>query len=262
MRDTFAEIFYFVTFLFLISIICFADNNKMTTSKENYILQTSIGSYTNLKNNKDSQIFIDSVLKLDYIDEMDSVSSATGFSVIYKGDDDISYILTNEHFCEKNISGDKGTFYYELPNVEISTTSRIFVDSLKVVASKKAQDLCLLSMNGYIKPVKLAPDGYEISRMEPIIIVGSPHEQFPVVRETFITNTVSIKEVFSWMSLNAPALFISDIVLPGESGSPIYNKKGDVIGIVDATMSNGSIVFGGVGISYVDIKSFLKETRL
>lgn len=264
MRNTYLQFFLFSIFLvFFVSGMNSPKINEELIAEN--VSKISIIKKNELKSNQMSKQFIDPVLKLDLVsreNDQNITYTATGFSIYFDNKTNTSYILTNEHFC-KPYSPEFGGFFYELGNTEMSLTTRLFSGELKYIDSDPEKDLCLLSLDGFIQPVKLPKKEYQVSQMEPVLIVGSPEEIFPIIRDTYISNTVDISSIRPDLKLTQPALLISDLVFHGESGSPVFNKQGEVIGIVTLTvMDKEALRFGGMAIPFQNFYPILNKNNI
>lgn len=218
-----------------------------------------------IKQNDRSKIFLSPVIKINFetINEFEEPfveSIATGFSVYYDREENISYILTNNHFCISSLVSDysNGRFFYENSRTILSALVQFESGNLKIIATDKTKDLCLMAYEGYIKPAKIAEYKYQVNQMDPVIIVGAPKNVFPVIISTYVSTFVS-RDVFpANMKEGFPLILTSEITLSGQSGGPVYNEKGQVIGMIVMNFSEGTnLMYGGIVIPHQDIIDFL-----
>jgi S1-C subfamily serine protease len=204
---------------------------------------------------------IDSVVELSYIlilpNGVEHYSSATGFSIKYDKKRDISYILTNEHFCSGGPASVPGIFTYT-SNVPVIDPGQIPVNPIFVIHSDPIKDLCLMATSGKIKPVKLESKHHKMKNVEDVTIIGAPNGIFPIVIDAKITGRVSRIVLDQTESDGDNLLLISGVVHHGESGSPIFDDRGRVMGVVFICFSNrNGPTYGGLGIPLKDIYDFL-----
>ncbi len=185
------------------------------------------------------------------------VGSATGVSVGYDKAKDLSYIITNNHFCEDAISNSLKTVIVEdssSPRVNNPMSDSLMASVLKVDPEK---DLCLLGTKGYIKPATMAGYNVDVNKFDKIYIVGGPTGIFPTILDTYVSGDMDRGKVsLPGISRNGHKfLFISGIILPGHSGSPVYNENHEVIGIVFATVPS----YGALAIPIKDVYDFVEQ---
>lgn len=155
----------------------------------------------------------------------------TCFSV--KGIDGRSYVLTNAHVCEGSMD-------------MIALFQDKEVAKLTVVKQDKELDLCLLYGEFPNKPLDISSD---IQDFEPLTVLGSPHAGPMTVSLGNFTDRYSDMDGVGLTSVK---------VYPGNSGSPVFNNKGYVVGIInsyDVRSQNGYLIYGS------DILNFLQRDK-
>jgi S1-C subfamily serine protease len=142
-------------------------------------------------------------------------STGTGFFV---SDDGV--IVTNFHVIEGATE-----IVVILPNQEPA--------SAKVLGTDKANDIAILKVSGSTKPIPLAT-GSRGAKGEDVIVLGYPLValQGQQQKATFgrINALSGIGDDLRYLQIDAP-------VQPGNSGGPLLNRKGEVIGVVSATLN-------------------------
>ena len=146
---------------------------------------------------------------------------------------DKSRLITAGHFCEDAKEGAKKLelderIYIRYLNVndEITTTS-----GGRIVKSRfdDHQDLCIIEFPKHgIAPVSLAVKD-ELKFGDLVYIVGAPLGVFPMITEGYVSQPYS--EGMPTARLDNK-LLISGITGRGNSGGPIFNEKGEVVGVV------------------------------
>jgi S1-C subfamily serine protease len=185
-----------------------------------------------------------------------TLSAATGFSIKYDIKNNESLVITNDHFCKTNLSD--VSFIIEDYSKSSFESNRSYLDG-KIVLTESSLDLCLIKVNGYIRPVILASHSYTPRAFEEIYVVGGPYGDFPIIFDSYISSIISRREVA--LGLMSPKgnsfLLISEQVFPGHSGSPVFTKDGKVIGIIFGALRT----YGGLAISVKDIYKILELVK-
>jgi len=213
---------------------------------------------------------VGSVVRLSYFSSMmsimnygeanlEKISTATGFSIGYDPDTNISFVITNDHFCERIILDPTSALMAEKSDVaRISNDGASGILS-EVVYTSGEYDLCLIKLFGRVGGVTLAPDGYRPKQFDRIYIIGAPSGNLPIIVETFYSADIPRDQISigSLTDVGEPFLMTSEIVFPGHSGSPIFNNNGQVVGVIFASLSS----YGGIGIPVRDIYKFIEEAN-
>lgn len=169
----------------------------------------------------------------------------TGFLVHPSG-----YLLTNFHVVDEvesiSVTGIQGDF------------STVF--SAKLVASDEALDLALLKLSSdlikFDAPPYSFPFSTQVSTGEDVFAYGYPvvklmGEEIKVTKG-IVNSTKGYKNSTSQFQFSAA-------VQPGNSGGPILNAKGEVVGITTSKISGSSIESVGYAMKSAYINLFLSE---
>ena len=181
------------------------------------------------------------------------LSSATGFSVKYNVEENYSVIVTNDHFCETNHSN--VSFMVEDHSKSSLEVGGKYLDG-EVILSVPNLDLCLIRARGYIKPAILANYDYTPRPFEEIFVVGGPSGTFPIIFDSYISKVIDRNSItLGRMGPEGGSLILlSEQVFPGHSGSPVFTKEGEVIGIIFGALRS----YGGLAVSVKDIYLILE----
>ncbi|WP_339164172.1 serine protease [Siminovitchia sp. FSL H7-0308] len=151
-------------------------------------------------------------------------SKGTGFSISSNG-----FMLTNYHVIEGN----------EQVQVDFPEEGVYMAD---VVDTYEEIDLALLKVKGENLPfLKLAEQPAYMSKNDMITFIGNPLRFHGIVNEGTIVDSILLND---W---EEEVIVIKAPVYRGNSGSPVIDDNGQVIGVVFATMKHD--VYGKVGLA-------------
>lgn len=135
-------------------------------------------------------------------------SKGTGFVVTEDG-----LIVTNRHVIE----GD------EHPVVTLHNGEKYIAS---IVSISEEVDLALLDIDGENLPVLSLADRYNGTVGESIYVIGNP---------LFFTGIANEGETLGLMNADPPILVLQAPIYKGNSGSPVIDANGEVLGVVYAT---------------------------
>lgn len=139
-------------------------------------------------------------------------SKGTGFAMNADGD-----ILTNYHVIEGN-----NTVTVAFPEEGLFTG--------EVVETYPDIDLAVLQVDGYDLPYLPLAETFIYEPDEKIYFIGNPLKFQGIANEGTIIDYVGVK------SKDLPVVMLDAPVYRGNSGSPVIDENGEVIGVVFATM--------------------------
>ncbi len=162
----------------------------------------------------------------------ESAKLGTGFFVANQG-----LLLTNFHVVEGTTT----------VGIKLSGTGAVTLIT-KVRGYDLDNDLAVLQVDGVdTQPVTLG-DSDKVAAGQPVVVVGNPEG---------LEQTVSNGLVSAIRELNGRRLFqISAPISSGSSGSPVFNDRGEVIGVVLSSIEAGQNLNFAVPINYA--KTLLK----
>ena len=96
------------------------------------------------------------------------------------------------------------------------------------------------------------------SKKERAVVVGAPNGVFPIILDSYISKYKIEKEEIPFKEIDSDSeiMMLSQMFLPGHSGSPVISKDGKVCGIVFAASNAG---YGGFAMSGREIISFINS---
>jgi S1-C subfamily serine protease len=177
---------------------------------------------------------------------------ASGFAV------DADTIVTAKHFCvvlsEENVE-------LVSVNVTVLDQNNVPVDlnggkpsEVTFVFFEDNVDLCAVKIVSHgVYPLKVATDASAINTFDDVVIMGAPFGFFPVISYGRIVNYVPpVDGSFGKLIMNIVGTF-------GNSGGPVLNRKGEVVGVVlGKHMLYDNIMFG---VSFEEINKFLVKVN-
>ena len=156
----------------------------------------------------------------------------TGFSTSSKGT-----ILTNYHVIEGNDS----------VTVDFPTEGRL---KANIVNTYPDVDLAVLEVDSEDLPFLELAENPTVSEGDPITFIGNP------LSFTGIANEGTILDYYQLNDWDVPVMMIKAPVYRGNSGSPVFNEEGLVVGVVFATLDHEE--HGKVGL-FVPIDEYFNK---
>ncbi len=195
------------------------------------------------------------------------LGTGTGACVSNKKNE--SYFITNNHVCKKALENKSHSVYGLTGEGDKSyiVTNLSFNLKFEIIDADKSLDLCLLKANSNTRPLTLAKSSKFLERFDELHTVGAPSSNFPILQKTnfsgFLDRT-SLTGIEHMMESPNEYLFLSEIIHPGQSGSPVFNDKLEMVGLIFSSMvkSKRSMTYGGIAIPVEDIRRFLKKNKV
>ena len=151
--------------------------------------------------------------------------SGTAFAV------DENYLVTAAHVCRAGVED------IILKNIENFSVFLIVmgkdentakIKDFKIVAVDEENDLCLIYKGSHgLKPVTLSSK--EVKIRDSVFIVGAPASNFPIEAEGFVSSP-HVDMYDDWKD----RMILSLDIFGGNSGGPVFNADGSVVGIISA----------------------------
>ena len=162
-------------------------------------------------------------------------------------------ILTNYHVIYAN------------PSLSIKFNDGSYGDKVSIIKLDKEKDLALIKVDRTFPITQVAKfeSLSNIYKGQPVVAIGTPLNEnfFNVVSHGIISNkNVDIQMTYS--DGTGTSAFIKDCIMldfqvnGGNSGGPVFNSKGNLVGIMSSTNHKQGISFA---ISLEQIKIFLKD---
>lgn len=165
-------------------------------------------------------------------------------SINYKGS---VFTLTNNHCC------DFGNGMFEKDVVRVG-------DSLeKVIYQSRIADVCVLTSSQKDTPLRLAKRELEI--LDEVLLLGYPRGDSLTPRYGHLIAVE--QEICLQYDIGVQCIganFISTITYPGNSGSPVFNEKGEVVNLLYA--GNMYVLTYGITVPYYYVRAALEEALI
>jgi len=165
------------------------------------------------------------------------ITTGTGFIIDKNG-----IIATNYHVISKWLEALENILFIKMEN-------GAYFPIEELLASDEENDIAIFKVEGKELPtVKLAKD-YEPKQGEGVIVIGSPIGLETTVSDGIISN---IRGKSGLIQITAP-------ISPGSSGSPIFNSKGEIIGVATFLIQGGQNLNFAIPVKYV--ATLLNESK-
>ena len=169
--------------------------------------------------------------------------NVTGSGSIYKSNQSLSYIITNNHVIES--AATTGTIEVELNNGEVFPAT--------IVGRNSDYDLAVISIKKGNLPEIPRGNSSSVSIGDPVIAFGSPLGLSGTVTSGIISAlnrpvTTGSTSAESYMD----AIQTDAAINPGNSGGPLVDSQGRAIGVNSAIVTTGSSIgtSGNIGLGF------------
>ena len=190
--------------------------------------------------NKDSVVGIANSITANIFGQTtETASSGSGFIISENG-----YIITNYHV------------------IEGATTLTVIMDNEEeyaatVVGYDSSNDFALIKINATgLTPVKLG-DSDDLIVGDQVCAIGNPLGE---MTNSLTVGYISVKDRDVTIDNSVINMLQTDTAInPGNSGGPLFNMKGEVIGITTAKYSGSAVESIGFAIPIDDVKGMIQE---
>lgn len=215
-------LYWFIAICLVINALAFLPEKFSIPALKFLVTSTKLSQQTEIQNYKKAVVVIAA-----------GDSRGTGFSISSDGT-----IITNYHVIEGNETvtvafPDEGPFSADV----FETYPMIDLAVLRI--NEREQTLPYLSLATETKPM----------RNEHVTLIGNPLRFQGIVNEGTIIDTITLR---SW---NEEVVMLQAPVYRGNSGSPVLNEDGQVVGVIFATLNHSE--HGKVGL-FVPIDVFYR----
>ncbi len=172
----------------------------------------------------------ESVVLINVYDAVGSLHS-TGSGIIAIEND---ILITNAHVIEDIVEN-------ELYQIEVVTEEHNILEVLGVIGYSKSNDYALLKIENQktIEPLKISKEQEKIG--SEVYVIGSPLGIKNTVSDGIISNYATEEERYQF---TAP-------ISPGSSGGALVNSRGELIGVVYATVEGAQNINFAIPIEFV-----------
>jgi hypothetical protein len=157
-------------------------------------------------------------------------SLGTGFVVRADG-----WIATNLHVI---VGG---------PHVKVTLRDARELDVTEVIAASAEHDLALVRVQARGLPTLSIGDSDAMRPGDPVVAIGNPMG----LEDTVSNGLVSARRKVDDSDDGFEVLQVSAPIAPGSSGGPLFNDRGEVIGIATAVLQGGQNINFGVPVRYL-----------
>jgi len=130
------------------------------------------------------------------------------------------------------------------PRVRVTLGDARELDVVEVLAASPDHDLALVRVEAHGLPVLLLGDSNAMKPGDPVVAIGNPMGLESTVSNGLVSARRKVDGGVEVLQVSAP-------ISPGSSGGPLFNDRGEVIGIATALLEGGQNLAFGVPIRYL-----------
>jgi serine protease Do len=110
-------------------------------------------------------------------------------------------------------------------------------DDVQVLAADAQHDLAILRVNAKNLVPLILGDSNAVNPGERVIAIGNPHGLELTVSDGLVSGVRHLEPEVTLLQISAP-------ISPGSSGGPLFNERGEVIGVAARYSEEGNLNFG------------------
>jgi len=130
------------------------------------------------------------------------------------------------------------------PRVKVTLRDARELDVVEVLAASPQHDLALLRVEAHGLPVLALGDSDAMRPGDPVVAIGNPMGLEATVSNGLVSARRKVDGGVEVLQVSAP-------IAPGSSGGPLFNDRGEVIGIATALLEGGQNLAFGVPTRYL-----------
>ena len=135
------------------------------------------------------------------------------------------------------------------PKVMVTLADKREYPVKQLVNGDREHDLVIMQIDAKDLPALVLGDSDAMRPGDPIVAIGHPMGLADTVSNGLVSAVRKIDESLTVLQISAP-------IAPGSSGGPIFNDRGEVIGVATAIFTGGQNLNFGMPVNYV--KTLLK----
>jgi Trypsin-like serine proteases, typically periplasmic, contain C-terminal PDZ domain len=161
-----------------------------------------------------AELYGDAIVSVNVIKKDASTYSGTGFIIDTNG-----IIVTAAHVIKDALA------------VNFTFKNGVISEEAKILAVTKDDtiDLALLQIPNENLPYVILGDSNQVKAGEEITVIGNPRRLQNTITNGLISQIRQVSPTVIWHQISAP-------ISPSSSGSPVFNKKGEVIAIATSSL--------------------------
>ncbi len=182
-----------------------------------FLLLTLLGLNTFAQEKDHSEIaelYGDAIVSVNVIKKDGSTYSGTGFIIDTNG-----IIATAAHVVKDAYAVD-----FTFKNGVVSKEAKLLA-----ITKDDTIDLAILQIQNENLPYVILGDSNQVKAGEEITVIGNPRRLQNTITNGLISQIRQVSPTVIWHQISAP-------ISPSSSGSPVFNKKGEVIAIATSSL--------------------------
>ena len=185
-----------------------------------FLLLLTITSFAEEKTHTQiADLYGDAIVSINIIKKDGSTYSGTGFIINSDG-----LIATAGHVIDDALA-----INCTFKNGVISKKATLLAKS-----TDKITDLAILKIPNTNLPYVILGDSNQVRAGQEITVIGNPRRLQNTITNGLISQLRQVSPTIVWLQISAP-------ISPSSSGSPVFNKQGQVIGVVTSSLKGEEI---------------------